>query len=200
MRRSLCLLIGKEPLTDHSNYMKLTKSVDDPRNLDAYIMNRFASSDDVRMHFKEQIDEYLNKNKNIINSITERTGKTYRGSIVIIEEKKDGTLRKVSVLYSDTCAKIKLMLNDINFMKFLALSDEVCSAKYMKLFSLYQIDSILSRNGQDYPLKELKKILLKWKEKLKEDYYGTDKLRIVLKKYDEYKKELKIDQKTLRRV
>ena len=194
MERSLCLLIGKEPLPGEINYLKLTKPVNDPRKLDAFVMNRFANSEEVREYFKEEIEKYLEANEEIITEIKKRTRKTYRGSIAIIEN-KNGEFRKLRVLYSDTPDKLKELLNDIVFMKRIAINDELCKGKYLKLFSPYEIDSILSRNGQDYPLKEIKIILKVWKEHLKNDFYGTDKLRIVLKNYEEYKKELEKEQK-----
>lgn len=194
MERSLCLIIGKEPLPNETNYIKLTKPVNDPRKLDAFIMKRFANSEEVREFFKEEIEKYLITNEKIITEIKNRTGRMYRGSIAIIEN-NHGELRKLRVLYSDTPDKLKELLDDIVFMKRIAENDELSKAKYLKLFSPYEIDSILSRNGQDYPLKELKIILKVWKEHLKNDFYGTDKLRIILKNYEEYKKELEKEQK-----
>lgn len=198
MERSLCLLIGKEPLPQAINYLELTKPVTDSRKLDAYIMNHFNNSDEVREHFKEEIEKYLKQNEKIILEIKQRTGKNYRGSIAIIEN-KNGELRKLKVLYSDTCEKVQELLNDIVFMQRLALEDENHKGKYLKLFSNYEIDSILSRNGQNYSLKEVKTILKIWKERLKNDFYGTDKLRNILKQYEEYKKEIKEEQKKLKK-
>ena len=61
--RSLCLLLGKEPLPNGINYLKLTCPTNDYKKLDAYTMNHFANSEEVRQHFKEQIDNYLKKNQ-----------------------------------------------------------------------------------------------------------------------------------------
>ena len=83
--RSLCLLLGKEPLPNGINYLKLTCPTD-PRRLDAYTMNHFANSNEVREYFQEQIEDYLNKNKSILEEINNRTGRNYKGSIVIIEK------------------------------------------------------------------------------------------------------------------
>lgn len=191
MERCLCLLIGKEPLPGGVNCLKLTKPVDKPNKLDAYTMNHFSNSEEVREYFKEEIEKYLEKNQKIISDIKNKTGRNYRGSIAIVEE-KNNHFRKLRVLYSDTCSQIKNLLNDIVFMQRLALEDEMCEGKYMKLFSPYEIDVILSRNGQDYPWKEVKKILHSWKERLKIDFYGTDKIRLVLKRYEEFQKEVKV--------
>ena len=199
MERYLCLLLGKEPLPNEANYLKLTKSVTEPRKLDAFTMNRFENSEEVREYFKEEIESYLKANEKILNEIKNRTGRNYRGSIAIIEN-KNGQLRKLRVLYSKTCEEVHNLLNDIVFMQRLALNDENSKAKYLKLFSPYEVDSILSRNGQNYSLKELKTILKIWKERLKNDFYGTHKLRIVLKSYEEFKKEVKEEQKTLKKV
>lgn len=187
--RSLCLLLGKEPLPNGINYLKLTCPTD-PRRLDAYTMNHFANSNEVREYFQEQIEDYLNKNKSILEEINNRTGRNYKGSIVIIEENRE-SVRKLRTLYSDTPVKLKEILNDRRFMLILAREDEECKAKYLKLFSTYEIDSILSKEGQSCTNKELKQLLTQWKENLKIQYYGTDKLRKVLKKYEEYKKEIK---------
>lgn len=187
--RSLCLLLGKEPLPNGINYLKLTCPTD-PRRLDAYTMNHFANSSEVREYFQEQIEDYLNKNKSILEEINNRTGRNYKGSIVIIEENRE-SVRKLRTLYSDTPVKLKEILNDRRFMLILAREDEECKAKYLKLFSTYEIDSILSKEGQSCTNKELKQLLTQWKENLKIQYYGTDKLRKVLKKHEEYKKEIK---------
>lgn len=194
--RSLCLLLGKEPLPNGINYLKLTCPTD-PRRLDAYTMNHFANSNEVREYFQEQIEDYLNKNKSILEEINNRTGRNYKGSIVIIEENRE-SVRKLRTLYSDTPVKIKEILNDRRFILILARDDEECKAKYLKLFSTYEIDSILSKEGQSCTNKELKQLLMQWKENLKIQYYGTDKLRKVLKKHEEYKKEIKNRDKEYR--
>ena len=194
--RSLCLLLGKEPLPNGINYLKLTCPTD-PRRLDAYTMNHFANSNEVIEYFQEQIEDYLNKNKSILEEINNRTGRNYKGSIVIIEENRE-SVRKLRTLYSDTPAKIKEILNDRRFILILARDDEECKAKYLKLFSTYEIDSILSKEGQSCTNKELKQLLMQWKENLKIQYYGTDKLRKVLKKHEEYKKEIKNRDKEYR--
>ena len=166
--RSLCLLLGKEPLPNGINYLKLTCPTD-PRRLDAYTMNHFANSNEVREYFQEQIEDYLNKNKSILEEINNRTGRNYKGSIVIIEENRE-SVRKLRTLYSDTPAKIKEILNDRRFILILARDDEECKAKYLKLFSTYEIDSILSKEGQSCTNKELKQLLMQWKENLKIQY------------------------------
>lgn len=188
--RSLCLLLGKEPLPGGINYLKLTKPVDDPRKLDAYTMNHFANSEEVRQHFKEQIDNYLKNNQLILLQMNEKTKKNYRGSIVIIEENKE-SVRKLRTLYSSTINTVKEMLNDRRFIMILAKDDEECKAKYLKLFSNYEIDSILAKEGLGLTHKELKQLLILWKENLKTQYHGTDKLRKVLKKYENYKKQIR---------
>ena len=73
--RSLCLLLGKEPLPNGINYLKLTCPTD-PRRLDAYTMNHFANSNEVREYFQEQIEDYLNKNKSILEEINNRIDTT----------------------------------------------------------------------------------------------------------------------------
>lgn len=187
MKRSLCLLIGKDPLPNRINYLPLTNTYDDPRRLDALIMRNFANSDEVREYFKEPIADFLKKNENFICKCKNH----YRGSIVIIEESFSAPPRKVSVLYSDTRKKLEEMLADTVFMHRLAEDDENSNAKRLKLFSEYLIDSILTRNGQNYSKQELKGMLYVWKEELKKQVYGTDKLRVAFKKYAEYKKEVK---------
>lgn len=188
--RSLCLLLGKEPLPNGINYLKLTCPTNDYKKLDAYTMNHFANSEEVRQHFKEQIDNYLKKNQLILMQLNEKSKRNYRGSIVIIEENK-GNARKLRTLYSDTPEKLQEILNDRLFIILLAKDDDECRAKYLKLFSSYEADSILSREGQFCTDKELKQLLTLWKENLKVQYYGTDKLRKVLKKYEQYKQCIK---------
>lgn len=176
MKRSLCLLLGKNPEIDGSNVLKLTVPTSNFKALDAFTMNRFQNSDDVREYFKDQIGLFLAlKNPN------------NRGAIVIVEfpTKEDEIPRKVRVLYMGIVQRVQDILNNDVFLRYLVENDETKGP--LKLFSGYETDVILIRNGQDYTKKERKIILNKWKDTtLKSSYFGTDRLRKVLKLYEKW--------------
>lgn len=175
MKRSLCLLIGKEPNIDGSNYLSLTVPTENYRALDAFIMNRFMNSEDVREFFKQQINQFLISNSHLLPPSSK-----YNGSIVIIETFYNQAPVKRRVLYSDVKQKLQEILDCNSFMRYYVdLKKE--------LFSEFVRDAIWRREGQDYSKKEVKQLLKLWKEEeLKEKPKGTDYLRAMLKAYEEW--------------
>lgn len=176
MERSLCLLLGKDPLLDESNLLKLTKPTTNFKALDAFTMN-FKDSKEIREHFQDQIEYFLTiKNSN------------NKDSIVIIEfpTNDDELPRKVRVLYMGVASRVQDILNNDAFLRYMVEEDEFKKGP-LKLFSGYETDVVLIRNGQNYTKEERKVILNKWKNTtLKSSYYGTDRLRKVLKMYEQW--------------
>lgn len=199
--RFLCLLIGEVPLVDGSNYIILegpASNLTQFKKLDAYTMINFANSEQIRDHYNEKIVPFMKNNEQVLARIRSGRMSNYRGSVVIVE-KNGNNFRKLRVLYRNFSSKVTLKekMNEIimnhDFMRYLANCDESSNASVYKLFSQYEIDGILCR-GCFYVPKEYKALVCKWKNNLKKDQYGLDKLRIVLKKYEEFMKIIEIEK------
>lgn len=177
MERSLCLLLGKEPKIDGSNFLMLTKPTTNFKALDAFTMNRFKDSSEVREYFQEQIKSYL----------TIKNGTNESGSIVIIEiptEENEIPIKR-RVLYMTVVTKVQDIISNDVFMRYLAEVDECSKEGPLKLFRPEETDTILMRYATDYSGKEIKYVINRWKNNnLKSSYYGTDRLRKVLKIYE----------------
>lgn len=181
MERSLCLLIGKEANIDKSNYLVLTKPTDNFKALDCFTMKRFQNSDEIREYFKDEIDSFLLKNQHLLKG-------NRRGAIVILETHYNAIPVKRRVLYMEVVQIVNEILNDYAFLRYLVNIDEESSN--LRLFSGYLRDVILIRNHQDYNAKERRVILNTWKEDtLKTGKTCTDKLRKILKLYEQYLKD-----------
>lgn len=172
MERSLCLLIGKDPNFDGSNYLVLTVPTNNYRALDAFIMNRFMNDKDVREFFRYQIDRFLEQNAHLLPASSND-----RGDIVIIERFYNQAPVKRRVLYSDTKQKLQKVLDCSAFMRhYVDLKKD--------LFCGFVRDAVCKREGQDYSEPEVQKILKIWKEEIKKDPKVTDHLREMLKAYE----------------
>ena len=119
MERTLSLVL------DEDCKLSLTLMKDDAVKIDEFTTKKFENSEQIREYYKKQIDEFLEQNKNYINSITRNTGRKFRGRIVILESReKNGNLDYVEkrVLYKKHLVAFKELIKDKGTMiKFLEL-------------------------------------------------------------------------------
>ena len=80
----------------------------DSFKLDEYVSKRYNNSEEIRQEYDFIVDEFLERNKQMIENIEKKNNKKYRGQIVILEVLNDGSLKRVKVLYKNDMEKIKL--------------------------------------------------------------------------------------------
>ena len=87
MERTLSLVLDEE------GFVSLTLMQDDAIKIDEFTTKKFEDSEQIREHFKSQIDNYLEENKRYVEAISKGRGKNFRGRIVILEpHEHDGSL------------------------------------------------------------------------------------------------------------
>lgn len=184
MERCLCLLLGKEPDYNEINYIKLTEYMSSNK-LDEFIISNFANSEQVRKYYAERINKFLTDNDRYLQKIYMETGRKYRGSIVILEKVFSSYPKKIKVLYSNIKSNLDQILSNESFIKYLAQNQRTASK--VKLFSGFQRD--IFSDHIFYPKAEKKVILKQWKASLPKTNCIYEKIRQILKNYDEYLKQ-----------
>ena len=111
MARTLSLVLDEEC------HISLTLMKDEAENIDKFTTG-FENSDGIREQFKDQIEEFLNDNKNFIDYVKKETGKNYRGGIVLLDTlERNGTelfIEREMVLYKKhTIIYPKLIRQDV---------------------------------------------------------------------------------------
>lgn len=79
MESSLSLVLDEEGKISLTLFSGSSNEVDD------YTIKNFNSSEDIRKKYEKQINEFLLKNDNYIQSVIKRTGRQFRGRIVILQ-------------------------------------------------------------------------------------------------------------------
>lgn len=178
MERTLSLVL------DDECKISLTLMKDDAVKIDEFTSKKFEDSDQIRERFKKQIDAFLEQNKNYIDGITKKSGKKFRGRIVILEARKNNNSIEYiekRVLYKKHLVAFKEIIKDRDTMlKFLQLEKIGYSERgFRKLISPFLCREIKYANYKvvsqiDFLRRELKKD--------KNNFY--DILRIIVKAYD----------------
>ena len=163
---------------DHNCNISKTLVKKEKNSLDSFILNNFNNSMEIRDFYKEDIEKFLSEHKNIIYNISEKTGKKYRGQIVILELLDDLSLRRVKVLYKSDLKNVREILKDQYFMRNFVLSN-------YSFFSSYVYNKIkynLSKTEFQYMINE-------WLKNFKNNDQYFDVCRLILKKYAEFNKK-----------
>lgn len=153
--RILALVLDKE----NNIYLKLKE--DESNKLDDYIINNFNNSEEIRQAYKNQCEEFLDKNKDYIGNMKK---KNYRGSIVLLE-KKDNTYIKKRVLYKNTFKDVNELLCNYEIVRKLAYIDYL-NEKNSKLVVFSPYERKIIRFSKEY---EYKKMISKFKKELKDE-------------------------------
>lgn len=153
--------------------------------LDKYIIKNFYNSEQVREYFKKEINSFIENNSHLITSIERNTGKKYRGQIVILQSREDGTLKRIKVLYKDDIKNIKNnYISNQEFMKQFIYN-------YKKYFSEYIIDKT------KYTLSDstYKRLMTEWQKQAEDSESIYEIYRDILKFSETKKNILKSQQK-----
>ena len=107
MSRNLSLILDRE------GEISLTLESMDGIELDKFIMKNFSSSEEVRRKYVNIIEPYLKGHKNFLDEIYNRTGRKFRGSIVITEVQDDNSIQLKRVFYKGYISIYKQIFNDL---------------------------------------------------------------------------------------
>ena len=183
MERTLSLVL------DDECKINLTLLKADSNEIDDFTTKKFENSEQIREYFKKEITKFLDENNGYIESVTKKTGKKFRGRIVILEAKEqDSSLYFIEkrVLYKKHLVAFKDMVSDKGTMlKFLQL-EKIGFNQYgfRKLVSPFLTREIMISN---FKIKSRVDFIKKEIKKNSDNFY--DILRIVTKAYEMERKK-----------
>lgn len=178
MERTLSLVLDEE------GFVSLTLMQDDAIKIDEFTTKKFEDSEQIREHFKSQIDNYLEENKRYVEAISKGRGKNFRGRIVILEpHEHDGSLYFIEkrVLYKKNLVAFKEMIKDKPTMQRFLQLERIGFNQYgfRKLISPFLTREIKYTN---YQVKSRVDFLRREIKRNKNNFY--DILRIISKAYE----------------
>lgn len=182
MKRMLSLVL------DDEGRKSLVLYVGEARDIDEFTTKKFENSNQIREYFKNKIDPYLQENAGYLQSIQNRTGKNYKGRIVILEmydSDRAYSYRYHSVLYKKHIVAFKEMIKDCRTMqRFLEWSK--INYNYNGVKSL--ISPFLSREIKIVDYSKKSRVELIGREIRKHSTY-YEILRLISKAYLEERKK-----------
>lgn len=107
MIRNLSLILDKD------GEISLTLESMDSIELDKFIMKNFGSSEEVRNKYASIINPYLEQHKSFLDDVYNRTGRKFRGSIVITELQNDNSIQLKRVFYKGYISIYKQIFNSL---------------------------------------------------------------------------------------
>lgn len=183
MERTLSLVL------DDECKISLTLMQDDAVKIDEFTSKKFENSEQIRDYFKKQIADFLEKNKNYIDTVSKNSGRKFRGRIVVLEARENNNSIEYiekRVLYKKHLVAFKELVKDENTMRrFLQLERLGYNVHgFRKLISPFLSREIKYTNYRvvsqtDFLRRELKKD--------KNNFY--DILRIIIKAYEIERKQ-----------
>ena len=169
--------------------ISLTLMQDDAVKIDEFTSKKFENSEQIRDYFKKQIADFLEKNKNYIDTVSKNSGRKFRGRIVVLEARENNNSIEYiekRVLYKKHLVAFKELVKDENTMRrFLQLEGLGYNVHgFRKLISPFLSREIKYTNYRvvsqtDFLRRELKKD--------KNNFY--DILRIIIKAYEIERKQ-----------
>ncbi len=192
MERMLSLVL------DDEGKKSLTLLAGDARKIDEFTTKKFENSDQIREYYKDKIDPYLQENANYLEAIQKRTGKNFKGRVVILEMCNDDSsyyYRDRTVLYKKHIIAFKEMIKDRPTMqRFLELN----KINYDYLGFKRLISPFLSREIKIVDYSKKSRVELIGREIRKHDTY-YEILRLLTKAYLEERKK-RPDLKTIEAI
>lgn len=158
--------------------------------VDEFTTKNFESSDDIRLYYKDKIEDFLDKKRVYLFG-----KKNFRGRIVLLEN-VNGKMYKSRVLYKDALIVAKEALENPKVMNCVVAIDSngrVNNHIYSKLEISYKrkkmllspfVRDIIKR--YDYPTKTNLKSVKQWLKSSKENYY--EKIRLLVLSYIQARK------------
>lgn len=161
----------------------------DSFKLDEYVSKRYNNSEEIRNEYDFIVDEFLERNKQMIENIEKKNNKKYRGQIVILEVLNDGSLKRVKVLYKNDMEKIKNeILNNQNIMREYIRTHK----KYFSDYVVYKSRRVLSKTDYEHMISE-------WRKSVKDNKTYYDICRSILK-FVENKEKRKLEENEMNEV
>lgn len=182
MERTLSLVLDEE------GFKSITLMQDEAIKIDEFTTKKFEDSEQIREYFKKKIESYLEENKQYVENVSQRTGKVFRGRIVILEpHEADGSLYFVEkrVLYKKNLVSFKEIIKDKQTMQRFLQLEKIGFNQYgfRRLISPFLAKEIKYTN---YQVKSRVDFLRREIKKDKNNFY--DILRIICKAYEIEKK------------
>jgi len=184
MERTLSLVL------DNDGFVSLTLKKGDSLTLDKFTTG-FENSDEIRNFFKEEIEQYLQKNESYIKEYERIYKRKNNGRIVLLEPYNYGTklyLRRQAVLYKKHVKCLDHLIKYKKVMQRFLELDKV-RANELKVNSLV---SIALQNNIKFSSFKTKADINRIKMYLKRDENFYEKLRLIVKAYKENKKNLNL--------
>lgn len=177
MERTLSLVL------DDEGKISLTLMKDEADKIDSFTTKKFENSDQIREFYQKQITEFLEKNRNYIEAVSNRSGKRFNGRIVILEARdNNNSLRFVEkrVLYKKHLVAFKEMVKDKPTMEEFVKLERIGYNQYgfRKLVSPFVCREIKYGN---FNVKSQVDLIRKEIKNSKTTFY--DALRIITKAY-----------------
>lgn len=107
MERNLSLIL------DRDGEISLTLEKMDSVELDKFIIKNFSSSEEIRNRYANIIEPYLKDHQKFLDEIYNRTGRKFRGSIVITELQNDQTIQLKRIFYRGYISIYKKVFNNL---------------------------------------------------------------------------------------
>ncbi len=172
--RALFFIVGEEALDNLRNSRMLTKPYKNKRELDYFIIYNFSGSKEVRTHYIEEINTFLNK----------LVSPNEKNSVVILEKQKNG-YRRIKVLYSSSFDILKKALSNFAFLDYV-IDKDITPENRLRLLSEVEANELFHffhhNESKEIP-EEIQQILKSLEESLLEDF---ERLRKLLKYYKEW--------------
>ena len=178
MERTLSLVLDEE------DKISLTLMKKEANDIDDFTTKNFENSEQIRKYFEGKIEKFLEQNKNYIETISKKTGRKFRGRIVILEARElDSSIYFIEkrVLYKKHLVAFNEMIKDrATMLKFLQL-EKIGFNQYgfRRLISGFLYREI---SYADYKVKSRVNLIKKEIKKNKANFY--DILRIMTKAYE----------------
>lgn len=180
MERTLSLVLDSE------NKVSLTLMKEDAYLIDKFT-SKFYDSDEIRAYFKIMIDEFLENNKTMIEQIQKKTGKKYRGHIVLIQainNRRELTLERTKVLYKGYNAVSEYGIKNKSVMQKAFKLDKIRISKNMpELMPPFFVRIIYGRPFDSIDIDNFKNWLKK------KDNLFFERRRIIVEAYEKVKQE-----------
>lgn len=178
MERTLSLVL------DDEGKISLTLMKDEANKLDDFTTKNFENSEEIRNFFKDKIEKYLEENKKYVETVTKKTGKKFRGRIIILEViEEDSNLYFIEkrVLYKKHLIAFKELVKDEKTMKRFLKLEKIGYNQYRfrRLVSPFLVREI---STADYRKNNRVEIIRREIKKSKKNFY--DMLRIICKAYE----------------
>lgn len=178
MERTLSLVL------DDEGKISLTLMKDEADKIDSFTTRKFENSDQIREFYQKKIADFLEKNRNYIEAVSNRSGRRFNGRIVILEARdSNNSLNFIEkrVLYKKHLVAFKELVKDKPTMEKFVELEKIGYNQYgfRRLVSPFVCREI---KYSDFRVKSRVELIRREIKGSKTTFY--DALRIIIKAYE----------------